>query len=437
MNAVCPLDFRYGREEMKRIFDEESKLKNYLAVEVALVEAHSEMGEIPKSAASKIKKCAKNVRLSRVKAIEEEIKHDMMAVVRALSEACGEEGRYVHLGATSNDIIDTATALQMKEGIAIIAKDLVELRARIAKLAKKHKSSPMLGRTHGQAAVPITFGLKLAVWAFELDRHLERLMQASKRVEVGKMLGAVGTGAAFGLDALTIQKIVMKKLGLGTPRATTQVLGRDRYAEIVFVLANVAASLEKFATEIRNLQRNEIGEVSEGFKKKKQVGSSTMPQKRNPIISENIVGLSRIVRAFVVPALEDVTLWHERDLTNSSAERFMIPHVFIIVDDMLKKMDDVVANLEVNEGRMLANLQATKGYVMAESLMMRLSKKIGRQEAHELVRKVALEGESKGISFENAAISSKIANYLSKKEIREALEPRAYLGAAKRIVEEL
>ncbi|MEM2899997.1 MAG: adenylosuccinate lyase [Thermoplasmata archaeon] len=422
---------------MKRIFDEENRLKKYLEVEVALVEAHAEIGNVPKEAAKNVRKSVSKVKLERVKEIEEEVKHDLMAVVKAFSEVCGTDGGYIHLGATSNDIIDTAIALQFKEGLALIAKDLVQLRNTIAKLAKKHKNTLMLGRTHGQAALPITFGLKLAVWAFELDRHLERLMETSKRVEVGKMLGAVGTGAAFGKNALRIQKIVMKKLGLGTPHATTQILGRDRYAELVCVLANIASSLEKFATEIRNLQRNEIDEVSEGFKKSKQVGSSTMPQKRNPILSENIVGLGRIVRAFVLPAFENISLWHERDLTNSSSERFIIPHVFVILDDMLFKMNEVISNLEVKKEKMLKNIEDTKGYIMAESVMIRLSEKIGRQEAHELIRKVSLEGQAKGIAFKEALLSSMVAKYLSKKEIEDALQPRKYLGIAENIVDSL
>jgi len=435
MEPVCPLDFRYGREEMKRIFDEENRLRKYIEVEVALAEAHAEIGNIPIASSKNIRKCASKVKLKRVKEIEEEVKHDLMAVVKAFSEVCGNDGKYIHLGATSNDIIDTATALQLKDGIALIVKDLVKLRNTIAKLAKKHKDTLMLGRTHGQAALPITFGLKLAVWVFEIDRHLERIMETSKRVEVGKMLGAVGTGAAFGKHALKIQKSVMKKLGLGTPHATTQILGRDRYAELVCVLANIASSLEKFATEIRNLQRNEIDEVSEGFNKKMQVGSSTMPQKRNPIMSENIVGLSRIVRAFVLPAFENVSLWHERDLTNSSSERFIIPHVFVIVDDMLCKMEEIISNLEVKKENMLKNIEETKGYIMAESIMMCLSEKVGRQKAHELVRKVSIEGQEKGISFKDAILSSPISNYLSMQEIEDALQPRKYLGIAADIVD--
>src|SRR3990170_2123530 len=304
MSLLCPIDFRYGRPKMKAVFAEETRLKRLLEVEAALARAQAKVGRIPREAAEDIAKHAnvRDVTVERVEALEEETHHDLMAVVLVLTEACkGQGGNYVHLGATSNDISDTATAIQLRDAIGILDEDLGGLTDVLARLASKHKRTIMLGRTHGQAAVPITFGLKLAVFASEVDRHRERLREATKRVLVGKMSGAVGTGAAFGPDARKIQQLVMDELGLGVEEAATQVVGRDRYAEFVAVLANVAASLEKFATEVRNLQRTEIAEAAEAFEGRKQVGSSTMAQKENPVNSENVTSLARIVRYLVIP----------------------------------------------------------------------------------------------------------------------------------------
>src|SRR2546430_4172085 len=302
MSLLCPIDFRYGRPKMKGIFEEDARLQRLLDVEAALARAEAKVGLIPEPAGAEIaaKATTKHVTVKRVQALEEETRHDLMAVVLALTEACdGDAGKYVHLGATSNDILDSATALQLRDAIRVLTSDLDELIQVLAGLATKHKRTIMPGRTHGQAAVPITFGLKMAVFASETARHGDRLRQASPRVVVGKMSGAVGTGAAFGPYALDVQPAVMHDLGVGMEEAATQVVGRDRYAEFIAILANLAASLEKFCTEVRNLQRTEIGEVAEAFETKKQVGSSTMAQKEKPVASENVWSLSRIVRSLV------------------------------------------------------------------------------------------------------------------------------------------
>ncbi|MGI0150136.1 MAG: adenylosuccinate lyase, partial [Thermoplasmata archaeon] len=383
MSLLCPIDFRYGRPKMKGIFEEEARLQRLLDVEAALARAEAKVGLVPREAAAEVtrKASTKHVTVKRVEALEKETRHDLMAVVLALTEACeGDAGKYVHLGATSNDILDTATALQLREALRVIDADLDGLVAALATLATKHKKTIMLGRTHGQAAVPITFGLKMAVFASESSRQRERLRQAAPRVLVGKMSGAVGTGAAFGPQASDIQAAVMSDLGLGAEEAATQVVGRDRYAEFIGCIANVAASLEKFCTEVRNLQRTEIGEVAEAFETKKQVGSSTMAHKENPIASENVCSLARIVRSFVTPALENVPLWHERDLTNSAAERIMIPHACVLIDEMLARTTEVFRSLRVYPDRMKDNLEATKGQVMAESVLIALvGKGLGRQ----------------------------------------------------------
>ncbi len=285
MSLLCPIDFRYGRPKMRGIFEEDSRLERLLEVEAALARAEAKVGLIPKEAAAEITKKAttKNVTVSRVEELEKETRHDLMAVVLALTEACGDDaGRYVHLGATSSDILDTATALQLREAIRLIDEDLDGLIDAFTSLASKHKRTIMLGRTHGQAAVPITFGLKMAVFASEVARQRERLREATPRVIVGKMSGAVGTGAAFGPQASDIQSAVMADIGVGVEEAATQVVGRDRHAEFIGVLANLAASLEKFCTEVRNLQRTEIAEVAEAFEAKQveQRGGTDHPAPR-------------------------------------------------------------------------------------------------------------------------------------------------------------
>ncbi len=439
MSLLCPIDFRYGRPKMKAVFEEDRRLQRLLDVEAALARAEAAAGLIPESAAKGISKHAstKEVTAERVAALEQETRHDIMAVVLALTEACDPEaGKYVHFGATSNDISDTATALQLRDAIAILDEDLATLARSLADLASKHKRTVMLGRTHGQAAVPITFGLKMAVYTAEVERHRERIVEMSKRVVVGKMSGAVGTGAAFGPKALDIQAAVMAELGVGVDEASTQVIGRDRYAEFIAVLANVASSLEKFATEVRNLQRNEIGEAAEAFERKGQVGSSTMAQKENPINAENVVSLARIVRSLVIPAYENVALWHERDLTNSASERILIPHACVLLDDMLARSIDIFRTLRVYPDRMRANLEATQGQVMSESVMMALTRKgMGRQEAHRLVREVAMKARAEGKHLKEALKADKrVRAKLSEKELDEAMRPEKYVGKSEEIV---
>jgi adenylosuccinate lyase len=440
MSLLCPIDFRYGRPKMKGIFEEGARLQRLLDVEAALARAEAKVGMVPREAAAEIAKKAstKHATVERVEALERETRHDLMAVVLALAEACAEDaGKYVHLGATSSDILDTATALQLRDAIRLIDADLEELIGALTGLATTHRKTIMLGRTHGQAAVPITFGLKMAVFAAEAARQRDRLREAAPRVVVGKMSGAVGTGAAFGPHAADIQAAVMTDLGIGVEEAATQVVGRDRHAEFIGVLANVAASLEKFCTEVRNLQRTEIGEVAEAFETAKQVGSSTMAQKENPIASENVCSLARIVRSLVAPALEDVPLWHERDLTNSAAERILIPHACVLIDEMLARTTEVFRTLRVYPERMKENLDATKGQVMAEAVMMALvGKGLGRQEAHKLVRDAAQAARTKGLHLRDVlGQDSKASKLLTKAELDAALDPARYLGESLSIVD--
>jgi adenylosuccinate lyase len=419
---------------MLQIFEEQTRIQKLLDVEAALALAHAEVGNIPKEDAEKIAAMAstKYVKVERIKAIEKDIKHDIASLVRALSEVCGSSGAYVHLGATSYDVVDTANALQLKDAIGIMDKKLKEFKSILQKQAYQHKETIMIGRTHGQHALPITLGFKFAVWGYEINRHIERLDECKKRVLVGKVSGAVGTQAGLGEHAEQIQQLVMKRLGLQSAEISTQIVQRDRYAELICIYAIVSSSLENFATEIRELQRPEIAELFEAFEETKQVGSSTMPHKQNPETCERVCGLARIVRSLNTPALEDMVTWHERDLSQSSAERFIFPESNILLDYMLSLMCNIVANLRIDKERMLQNLSLTQGRAMSESVMMALTKKgTDRQEAHELLRKLTIKSalekkEFKQILLQDLLVHSK----LSEQEINAALNPKNYLGTA-------
>jgi adenylosuccinate lyase len=432
---ILPIDTgRYGTPEMLKVFEEEARVQRLLDVEAALALAHAEVGDIPRKDAEKIAAMAstKYVKVARVKVIEKEIKHDIASLVRALAEVCGSSGAYVHLGATSYDIVDTANALQLKAASEIIEKKLATLKNSLQRQAARYKETVMIGRTHGQHALPITLGFKFAVWGYEVARHIERLNDCRHRVVAGKVSGAVGTQASLGEHAARIQELVMKRLGISAAEISTQIVQRDRYAEFVCLLAMVAASLENFATEIRELQRPEIGELFESFEKEHQVGSSTMPHKRNPETCERVCGLARIVRSLSIPALENVVTWHERDLTQSSAERFILPESCILVDYLLQLMGDIVGNLRVDEQRMLRNLGLTQGRAMSEAVMMALvAKGVNRQEAHELLRKLTIKSEVEKRHFREILLEDKlVCGKLGAKEIDEALDPKNYLGTA-------
>jgi adenylosuccinate lyase len=439
---ILPIDTgRYGSPEMLKIFDEENRLQKMLEIEAALAWAHSKVGNIPKADAEKIAKKAttKHVKLERVKEIENETRHDIMALVKALSEKCGESGAYVHLGATSSDILDTATALQLKEAVNIIEDRLNELESVLLKRAKQHKQSIMMGRTHGQHALPTTFGFKFAVWTREVARHIQRLQECRDRLLVGKMSGAVGTQAGLGPKALRIQDLVMEQLGIKASEISTQIIQRDRYAELTCILAILASTLDNIASEIRELQRPEISEVLEAFEKKKQVGSSTMPHKRNPMISERICGLAKILRSLVSPALENIPTWHERDLTQSSCERFVIPEECILIDYMLILMIRVLKGLEVNEKQMQKNMEITQGRMMSEAVMLTFAKKgLGRQKAHELTRQLAIKSYTEQRAFQDVLAENENAKKLfSPQEIKEVMDPRNYIGTTFEQIEQV
>ena len=439
MDPVSVLDYRYGTEEMRNVFRANSYLNFLLKVEATLAEAQADIGIVPKEAALEIKKGIKLVKRERVEEIEAEINHDVMAVVKGLEEKVGDAGKWIHFGATSYDIVDTARALQHKKAIDLIELALRKLIKTMAKLSQKHKDTVMLGRTHGQWATPITFGLKMAVFTSELSRHMERLIELKPRIMTGKFLGAVGSGAAMHPNTLKVQKLVCDKLELNEPLATTQILGRDRIAEVIAWGANLATSIEKFTIEVRNLQRSDIGEVSEAFNVEKQVGSSTMAQKKNPITSENVGGLARVVRSVLYSSYENNLQWHERDLANSSNERIILPQFYILLEFIIKKTENVFSNLYVNKQKMRENLDGAGGLPMAEAFVIALGKTdLGRQEAHELIRSITMDAEKKGITFsENVKDNSEVQKYLSNKEISHCLNPDNYIGHSKEIIEKV
>ena len=434
--AVSPIEERY-KTGMNSVFDDSNVLRKWLDVEIALAKAHAKLGHIPKKAADDIEKAAGKVKASRVKEIEAEIHHDLMAMVKALTEQCPKEsGAYVHLGATSYDIEDTATALIFRDAFSLIREHACQLRETVRALAKKHRKTVCIGRTHGQHAVPTTYGLKFALYSAELDRHLERIKDSEKRLYVGKMTGAVGTMATFGEDAFELQDLVMKELRLAPAPVTNQIIQRDRHAEALFVLSLIACTLEKIAKEIRNLQRTEIGEVAEPFGKK-QVGSSTMPQKRNPHKSERICGLARVVRADLQVALENIALEHERDLTNSASERVIFSQSFILTDYMLLQMAGILGGLDFFPRNIEKNLNLTNGLVMAERVMIALTEAgMGRQEAHALVREASIRSFSTGEHlFDVLKKEGRVSKLIPEKKLSDLFKVESYIGKAPEIAD--
>src|SRR5438128_8919007 len=398
---ILPIDTgRYGSPEMRRIFDEENKLQLWLDVEAAVAEAQASVGDIPKTAADEIAKKAntKTVTLARTKEIEKETRHDLASMVQALSEACAGEGRkYVHYGLTSMDVEDTGTAHQFKAAFTLIEKGLDQLEATLSTMVRKYRSQLEVARTHGRHAGVITFGLKLAVWLSEIKRHKQRLRQVRERALVGKILGIVGTGAGLGKNALKVQEKALGGLGLKPAGLVTQVIQRDIHAEVVTYFSLLGSSLDKFATEIRNLQRSEIAEALEPFDREKQVGSSALPSKRNPELSERVSSLAKLLRGLTVPALENIPLWHERDLSNSANERFLFPMSFILTDEMLRLEYQVLKGLEVMPRSMERNLELSQGAVLAERIVnMLVEKGVARQDAHDSIRRISMKSIDTG-----------------------------------------
>lgn len=428
---VHPIEFRYRYPEMYAVFTEEAKLQSWLDVEVALAWAHAELGTIPKAAANEIERRAKVgvVKVERVKEIEEKTKHDLLAMVYALQEVCeGDAGGYIHLGATSYDTEDTALALQLRKAMDIVEGDLKALLKVLLDKAAEHRETVCIGRTHGQHALPMTYGLKFALWAAEVGRHLDRLAETRRRVEVGKMSGAVGTMASFGGKGFEVQRLTMKRLKLQPALVTNQIIQRDRHAELQCLLALIAGTLDKIGRELRNLQRTEIAEISEPIRSP----SSTMPQKLNPSNTERICGLARIIRGSVNASLESIALEHERDISNSGMERINIPEGLILTDYILRQMTGIVNGLSFDADNIERNLNMTLGLILTERVMIELvSKGVGRQEGHELMRRLALKAWNEKRPLRQVMEEDEEAtNLITPAEMDEWLNPHTYIGTS-------
>ena len=410
---------RYTRPEMGKIWEENNKFRIWLDIEVLACEAQAELGIVPREAVKAVKERARfDVR--RIAEIESDVKHDVIAFLTNVGEYVGAESRFIHLGMTSSDVLDTALAVQMKQSAELLLEGLRGLHGLLRRKAKEFKHTVMVGRTHGVHAEPITFGLKLALWYAETGRNIERMAAAKKTIAVGQVSGAVGTYQH--LDP-AVERFVCKNLGLEPAPVSTQILQRDRHAEFMNTLAVCGSSLEKFATEIRHLQKTEVLEVEEGFSSG-QKGSSAMPHKRNPIASENLMGLSRVMRANALAALEDVALWHERDISHSSVERIIAPDSTILLDYMLNRITRLVEHLVVYPEAMKANLERTRGLIFSESVLLRLVQKgLSREEAYGLVQKAAFRALRGKKDFRAVLMKDhSILGYLKPEEIQQCLD---------------
>lgn len=410
---------RYSRPEMANIWTEENRFQAWLEVEILACEAWSELGHIPKEDVAKIREGAK-INVERIKEIEEETRHDVVAFTRAVAETLGPESKWVHYGLTSTDVVDTALGYLLKQANAVLLNDLERFIDVLKRKALEHKYTVMMGRTHGVHAEPTTFGLKLALWYAEMKRNLERFKHAATAVAVGKMSGAVGTFA--NIDPF-VEEYVCRKLGLTPAPISTQTLQRDRHAQYMSTLALIATSLEKFATEIRGLQKSETREVEERFGKG-QKGSSAMPHKRNPVGSENISGLARVIRGHMVSAYENVPLWHERDISHSSVERIILPDATILLNYMLRRFSKIVEELTVYPENMKRNMERTFGLIYSQRVLLTLiNKGLKREEAYDLVQAKAMEAWEKQTSFKALLLQEKrITDTLSLDELNSCFD---------------
>ena len=426
---------RYTLPEMGELWTETHKLKTWLQVEIAACEAQAELGYIPAEAVAEIKAKA-NFDPQRVLEIEKEVKHDVIAFLTNVNEYVGDVGRYIHVGMTSSDVLDTALALQLVASLEIIMSQLETLIQAVRQKAQEHRNTIMIGRSHGIHAEPITFGFKLAGWLAELLRHRDRLCELQKRIAVGKISGAVGTYANVDPQ---IEAIACQKLGLEPDTASTQIISRDRHAEFVQVLALVAASIERFAVEIRNLQRTDVLEVEEFFSKG-QKGSSAMPHKRNPIRSERLTGMARVIRGNAIAALENVALWHERDISHSSVERMILPDSCTLLHFMLVETTDLVKNLLVYPENMKRNMNLYGGVVFSQRVMLTLVEKgMLREDAYALVQSCAHTAWNQPNGDFHALIASdpKVKAQLSEAEIESCFDPQHQLKNLDQIYQRL
>lgn len=425
---------RYTRPEMGAIWTEQNKYQAWLEVEILACEAWVELGDIPKEDVAKIRANA-SFDVNRILEIEEETRHDVVAFTRAVSETLGEERKWVHYGLTSTDVVDTALSYIIKQANEILRKDLNNFVEILANKAKEHKFTVMMGRTHGVHAEPTTFGLKLALWHEEMKRNVERFEAAAKSIETGKMSGAVGTYANINPF---VEKFVCDNLGLAASPISTQTLQRDRHAQYMSTLALIATSVEKFATEVRGLQKSETREVEESFAKG-QKGSSAMPHKRNPIGSENMVGLARLIRGYMLTAYENVPLWHERDISHSSAERVILPDATIALNYMLNRFGNIIKNLTVFPANMKRNMDSTLGLIYSQRVLLALiDKGLAREEAYDTVQPCAMEAWENQIAFRGVVDKNeKITSHLNKEELDDCFDYNYHIQHVDMIFERL
>jgi adenylosuccinate lyase len=437
---ILPIDSgRYGSKEMRDIFEDERRLQYQLDFEATVAQAQAQLGMIPADAADEITKgaLAGRVTPARVSELESVSEHDTAAMVEALSEQVSAKSKlWIHYGLTSNDVIDTSICMQMRDAFSIILPKVAKLGHLLIDRALEFRDLPAVGRTHGQHASIISFGLKFAVWAVEMAKHIERIKEGKKRFLVCKTLGVVGTGSLMGDEALEVQKIVAHNLGIHPVDAATQIVPRERFAEMQFCIALIGSTLDKIAIEIRNLQRTEIGEVAEPFRKG-QMGSSAVPVKRNPIKSERVSSLARILRSLVNVSMENIASWHERDLSNSANERFVFPMASILLDEMLNAMTTVIRELKVKKERIAYNIEMTKGQIYAEFMLDALIKKgVARFDAYRDIQRVAFSALESGEHFFDAACRDRnISTRLSKQELAAIFDAKNHLAASGRIIE--
>ena len=415
---------RYSRNQMSVLWNDDAKYQAWLIVELAVCEVYAKQGKITDDEMTALRKASFSI--DRINELEKETKHDVVAFTRSVSESLGEEKRWIHYGLTSTDVVDTATGLIMKDVNALLRKDLITLQKSLIEKAKQYKMTPCMGRTHGIHAEITSFGLKFALWVEEFNRQIKRFDEVCKDIQCGKISGAVGNCLYTGVE---LQDEVCAILGLQSAAISTQTLQRDRHAAYMSVLALIATSLEKIAVEFRHLQRTEVREVEEGFSAG-QKGSSAMPHKRNPISFENITGLSRVIRGYMVAAYEDVPLWHERDISHSSVERVIFPDATILLDHMLNRMTGLINNLQVFEDNMLRNIQLTQGVIFAQRVMNKLidEKAYAREKAYDLIQPLAMIAWTKRQDFKTILINEpKVNSVLSLDEIESCFTLDFYL----------
>lgn len=415
---------RYSREEMAKIWDLNSKFDYYLKVELAVCDAYAQTGTIPKEAAKAIREKAK-FSVERIDEIEREVRHDVIAFLTCVNESLGDLGRYVHVGMTSSDVIDTAFALQIQDSGKIIEKDLYKTIQTLKNLAKQHKDTICIGRSHGIHAEIMTFGVKLCSWIDILERQKDNFTHALEQIRVGQISGPVGTYSNISPE---IEEITCKNLGLKPARISTQIIARDYHAYFMQSLALVASVIEQFATEIRHLQRTEVLELEEGFGAH-QKGSSAMPHKKNPVLSENLCGLARVVRANSIVALENIPLWHERDISHSSAERIIFPDSLTLVDFMLNRFNGIMENIVVHKDNMLKNTDKFGGIVFSQKVLLSLvAKGLSREDAYTIVQRNALDAfQNHGNFKENLLKDQDVTNLISNEEIDKIFDKQAFL----------